>query len=65
MSYVDGTVRDFQGSAPSFSPNIAPNSNLLIGVGTPSNANAASAGVPLYGFYRGTADPAIVYQRTV
>lgn len=37
----------------------------LIAVAVPNNANAQAAGVPLYGFYRNTLDPAIVYQRTV
>ena len=37
----------------------------LIAVSVPNNANAAAAGVPLYGFYINTLDPAIVYQRTV
>lgn len=37
----------------------------LTGVAVPTNANAAAAGVPLGGLYRGTADPAIVYIRTV
>jgi hypothetical protein len=36
----------------------------LIAVATPSNANAASAGVAVGQLYRGTADPAIVYVRT-
>ncbi len=36
----------------------------LAAVGTPSNANAATAGVPIYGLYRSTADPCIIYIRT-
>lgn len=36
----------------------------LIQVATPSNANAATAGVPLDGLYTTTADPHIVYIRT-
>ena len=37
----------------------------LTGVAVPTNANAAAAGVPVGGLYRGAADPAIVYIRTV
>lgn len=37
----------------------------LIAVPVPNNANAQAAGVPLYGFYRNTLDPAIIYQRTI
>ena len=37
----------------------------LTAVAAPGNANAAVAGVPLGGLYCGTADPAIVYIRTV
>jgi hypothetical protein len=37
----------------------------LIAVAFPNNANAAAAGVPLYGFYVNALDPAIVYQRRV
>jgi hypothetical protein len=37
----------------------------LTQVGTPNNANAASAGVPVGGVYTGTADPHILYVRTV
>lgn len=37
----------------------------LIGVAVPTNANAAAAGVAVGQLYRGTADPAIVYIRTV
>lgn len=36
-----------------------------IGLATPNNANAKAAGVPLGGFYTTTADPAIVYIRTI
>lgn len=37
----------------------------LISVATPTNANAATAGVPLNALYRDTADPSKVYVRTV
>jgi hypothetical protein len=37
----------------------------LTAVAVPTNANAAAAGVPLGGLYCSTADPAIVYIRTV
>ena len=37
----------------------------LTAVATPTNANAAAAGVPLKGLYRDTADPSKVYVRTV
>jgi len=37
----------------------------LIAVAAPTNANAATAGVPLGGLYTSTADPAPVYIRTV
>jgi hypothetical protein len=36
-----------------------------IALATPNNANARAAGVPLGGLYTTTADPAIVYIRTV
>lgn len=37
----------------------------LIQVGTPSDANAAAAGVPVGAVYTGTADPHILYVRVV
>lgn len=37
----------------------------LTGVASPSNANAAAAGVPVNGLYTSTADPAQVFIRTV
>lgn len=36
----------------------------LTQVAAPSNANAATAGVPVGGFYTSTADPHVVYLRT-
>lgn len=36
----------------------------LVQVASPSNANAATAGVPVGGIYTTTADPHILYQRT-
>lgn len=36
-----------------------------VALAAPNNANAAAAGVPVGGLYTSTADPAIVYIRTV
>jgi hypothetical protein len=38
--------------------------NKLVQVSSPSNANAATAGVPVGGLYTSTANPAPVYIRT-
>jgi hypothetical protein len=43
----------------------APTSSNLIAVASPTNANAAAAGVAVGQFYRDISDPAHVYVRTV
>jgi hypothetical protein len=40
------------------------NNAVLIAVASPSNANAAAAGVLVGQLYRSTTDPAVVYIRT-
>jgi hypothetical protein len=63
LTVLQNIVTAINGLSSAF--KITSSSASLIAVSTPSNANAATAGVAVGQFYRDTADPSRVYIRSV